>query len=149
MPTYDTYFELLPQSVQGAQRGTFAYGYAKHIGVSGFQKLINKWVKAFLTAQGTDLSNRDYGTHFANLVGANITDRTDIQQVAHTAVAKATADINAIQAQYPPEDTREILHSARLTSLIFEDNSTVSVYVLLQNQAGKRLKVILAGEAGA
>jgi hypothetical protein len=146
--TYDTYFELLPVADQSAQRGTFTYGYKKHIGVTGFQKLINKWVKAFLTERGTDLSSRDYGTQFASLIGSNITDRADIQQVAHTAVAKASADINAIQAQYPPDDDPETLHSAQLQSLIFEDNSSVSVYVLLQNQAGKRLQIILAGKVG-
>lgn len=147
--TYDTYFELLPENEQGVQRGTFTYGYNKHIAVAGFQKLINKWVKAFLTTEGTDLSNRGYGTPFPNLIGGNVTDREDIQQVTHTSVAKATADLESIQAQYPPEDASEILHSAKLQSIIFEDNSSVSVYVLLKNQAGQQLQVILAGQVGA
>jgi len=150
MPTtYDTYFELLPASEQKAQRGTFTYGYKKHLGIAGFQKLINKWTKAFLTEQGTDLSRRLYGTQFPSLIGSNVTDRLDVQQIAHTAVAKATQDVLGIQARFPPEDAQEILHSVQLTSLIFEDNSSVSVYVLLQNQAGKRLQIILAGKVGA
>jgi phage baseplate assembly protein W len=146
---YDTYIELLPEDVQSGTGGTFTYGYNKHIAVAGFQKLITWWVKSFMTAQGSDLSNRDYGTTFSSLIGSNVTDRVDIQQIVHTAVAKATLDIRSVQAQYPPTDEQEILHSAQLTALIFEDNSAVSVYVLLQNQAGKRLQIILAGEVGA
>ena len=147
MPTtYDTYFELLPEVEQGVQRGTFTYGYQKHIGIAGFQKLINKWIKAFLTEEGTDLSRRQYGTSFAGLIGSNVTDRADIQQIVYSSVAKATADINSIQSRFPPEDPTEILQSAELTSIIFEDNSSVSVYVLIQNQAGQRLQVILAGK---
>lgn len=144
--TYDTYFELLPQSAQGVQRGTFTYGYKRHIGVAGFQKLINRWVKAFMTTQGTDLSDRTWGTQFPDLIGSNITDRTDIQQIVQSSVSKATDDTRRIQAQYPSDDATELLQSAQLTSLIFEDNSSVTVYVLLQNQAGKRLQIILAGK---
>jgi hypothetical protein len=147
--TYDIYFELLPEAEQGPQRGTFTFGYKRTIAIAGFQKLINKWTKAFLTEQGTDLSRRNYGTQFPSLIGSNVTDRGDVQQVVHSAVTKATQDILDIQAQYPPDSSEEIIHSARLTSIIFEDKSSVSVYVLLQNQAGKRLQVILAGKVGA
>jgi hypothetical protein len=144
--TYDTYIELLPLDEQSLQRGTYTYGYNKHIAIRGFQKLINIWAKAFLTLEGSDLSDRDYGTPFSALIGSNISEQAEIQEITQSSVDKANTIVRARQAQNPPEDPRELLDSGSLTSLIFSgDNVGFEAYVLIKNQAGESLQVLFPG----
>lgn len=146
MSTYDTHIQLLPPEEQSATRGAFSYGYNKHIGIRGFQKLINQWAKAFLTLEGTDLSDRSYGTPFSALIGSNVTERSAIQETVRTSVDRANAIIRTMQARNPPADLREILASGALTSLIFTgDNVGFNAYVLIKNQAGESLQVQFPG----
>ena len=146
MSRFDTYIELLPPDEQSVQVGTFTYGYDKHIAIRGFQKLINKWAKAFLTLEGTDLSDRDYGTAFTALIGSNISSRRDIQEVVQSSVDKANEIIYEIQAEDPPDDAREILDVATLESLIFSpDGLGFDAFVRIKNQAGEVLQVLFPG----
>lgn len=143
-PTFDTYIELLPADKQGVQQGTYTFGFDKTIGVKGFQKLINRWAKAFLTLEGSDLSNRDYGTSFPALIGSNISDRGEIQEVVRASVAKANATLFAFQSQNPPENDREALSDAELVSLIFDaDGLGFEASVLITNQAGEALQLLI------
>lgn len=149
MPTYDTYIAPLPESEQSVVHGAYTYGYDRHIAVRGFQKLINRWAKAFLTLQGTDLSRRNYGTAFPALIGSNVTDRGDIQEIVQSSVDKATQDIQQLSADALETglefDSEELLDSAKLDALVFPDATGIAVYVTLQNQKGQRLQVLLAG----
>lgn len=144
MPTYDTYIELLPPDQQSVQTGTYTYGYVRHVGIKGFQKLINRWAKCFLTAEGTDLSDRNYGTAFINLVGSNITTRTDLAELVQLAVEKTNATIRRYQSERPSDDPRENLDDADLEALnISLARSEIEVYVRIRNQAGEVLRVQL------
>jgi len=146
MPVYDTYMELLPIDQQSPQRGTYTYGYVKHIAVSGFQKLINQWAKCLLTLEGTNLSDREYGTQFTALIGSNITNRRDLQEAVQLAVAAANAKIKSYQAEDPPDDDREILDAAVLTTLFIDpDGAGFQCSVRIRNQAGEVLQVLLPG----
>lgn len=144
MPRYDTYIELRPLAEQSVRSGTYHYGYKKTIAIKGFQKLINQWAKCFLTAEGTDLSDRSYGSPFSNLIGSNITSREDVADVVQIAVDKTNAKIQEYQAADPPVDPREILDDAELESIVFDTSGTgVEVYIRIRNQAGELLRVQL------
>jgi hypothetical protein len=144
MPRYDTYIELRPTEEQSVRSGTYQFGYTKPIAIKGFQKLINKWAKCFLTPEGTDLSDRTYGSPFPNLIGSNITSREDVSDVVQIAVDKTNVKIQEYQAADPPEDPREILDDAELESIVFDTAGTgVEVYIRIRNQAGELLRVQL------
>lgn len=144
MPTFDTYIELLPADQQSVQNGTYTFGYRKALGIKGFQKLINKWAKCFLTPEGSDLSDRTYGSPFPNLIGSNITTRGDVADVVQIAVDKTNAKIREYQAAKPPDDPRESLDDAELESLVFDTSGTgITVFIRIRNQAGELLRVQL------
>lgn len=144
MPTYDTYIELLPTDEQSVQSGTYRYGYTRHIGIKGFQKLINRWAKCFLTLEGTDLSDRRYGTAFSKLVGSNITVRSDLAGLVQLAVEATNATIRRYQSARPSDDPRENLDDADLEALnISVARAEIEVFVRIRNQAGEVLRVQL------
>jgi hypothetical protein len=144
MPLYDTYIELLPTEEQSVQAGTYTYGYSRHIGIKGFQKLINKWAKCFLTLEGSDLSDRRYGTAFISLVGSNITTRTDLVDLVQLAVDSTNNTIRRYQSKRPSDDPRENLDDANLEALnISLERAEIEVFVRIRNQAGEVLRVQL------
>lgn len=142
--TYDTYIELLPEADQLSTRKTYHYGFQKHIAIKGFQKLINKWTKHFLTTEGTHPSDRTYGTRVPLLIGSNVQSRRDILDVVQLAVAKTNSKIRSIQSAYPSEDPRELLDDATLDALEFSSDLTgIEIYVRIRNQANEVLRVSL------
>jgi hypothetical protein len=144
MSTFDTYIQLKPASEQVDGYATFIYGFQKHIGIRGFQKLINKFLKTLMTLEGTDLSDRSNGTRFPALIGSNVTSAQDLQDIVSTAVSKAEATLFRYQSMDPSDDPEDILQSAKMTSLVVDDNGAgFEVTILLKNQAGRALQFIL------
>ena len=112
------------------------------------QKLINKYLKTLMTLEGTDLSDRMGGTRFPALIGSNVTSVQDLQDIVATAVTKAEATIIRYQSLEPSDDPEEILQSAKMTSLVVDDNGVgFEVSILLKNQAGRSLQFILPTRA--
>jgi hypothetical protein len=144
MPTFDTHIQLLPASNQTLQTGTYTYGFSKHIGIKGFQRLITHYMKALLTLEGTDLSDRDYGTRFPALIGSNVTATADIQEIVTSAAAKAESTVIARQAKNPDLTADERLASAVVTSIIFDpDGLGFDATIYLKNKAGVGLQFLL------
>jgi len=143
MKKYDTHIELAPAKGDLApQGGMMRYGFKRHIGVVGFQKLINKWLKALLTEEGTDLSNRDYGTGFSSLIGANVSGRRDIQAAVEFAVDKATQDIKNYQADQQLTDMSEMLEEAVILAITTSPSGAeIAVRVQLKNSANESVKI--------
>jgi len=148
LSTFDTHIQLKPAAEQTTGYGTFVYGFNKHIGIRGMQKLINKYLKTLMTLEGTDLSDRMGGTRFPALIGSNVTSVQDLQDIVATAVTKAEATIIRYQSLEPSDDPEEILQSAKMTSLVVDDNGVgFEVSILLKNQAGRSLQFILPTRA--
>ena len=144
MPTFDTHIQLLPASQQTVQTGTYTYGFSKHIGVKGFQRLITHFAKALLTLEGTDLSDRDYGTRFPAIIGSNVTSTADVREIVVSSVAKAESTLVKRQAKNPDLNLDERLQSAVVTSIIFDaDGLGFDAYIYLKNQAGVGLQFLL------
>lgn len=142
---YDTYFEFTPVEVQQTRGGSVVQlGFSKSVGISGFQKTINKWIKALLTERGTDVLDREYGTDFVRLIGSNVTSQSDIQTIIEDSVNKATDDVKRHQRQYPPENDNEAFSDAVIQSIVFSSDSTrIDVAVLIENVAGTTLRTLI------
>ena len=143
MTRYDTYIELVPASLQrDISHGVMRYGFSRHLGVSGFQKIISQWLKALMTLQGSDVTDRDYGTVLPNLIGSNITTESDIQSTIEMCVDKATQDILRYQADKNVSSATELLASATLTALFFRpEEGAVDVRIVIENQAGDSIRI--------
>lgn len=142
MPTFDTYIDLIPEDEQQLTRKTFRYGFRRHIAVKGFQKLINKWVKCFLTLKGTDLSDREYGTLFSQLIGSNVTSRRDIVEAVQISVEECNDVIFRLQSARLSDDPAELLDDAELTALtVTPDGTGFEAFVRIRNQAKQTLSV--------
>jgi hypothetical protein len=89
MANYDIHFQLVAKEKQIGGK-FFSFGFKSAIGVAGPQKLINRWLKTFLTPKGSDPYDLSIGTNFYNLIGSNISTFQDIKD----ALALAVEDCN-------------------------------------------------------
>lgn len=148
MATYDIHYMLDPAAEQVGSGGrVYTFRYARALAVKGPQKLVNRWIKCFLTEKGSDLLNPLYGTGFPALIGSNVSRQQDFTD----AVAVAMADCNTQIAAYdnlnlPPADER--LKSAILTSVSPRGDIGYDVYITISNQAGSTTGLIIPGSAG-
>ncbi|MAG64687.1 MAG: hypothetical protein CMK74_02265 [Pseudomonadales bacterium] len=112
MPKYDHHFQgKTPSTVQNFK--FFTSGFKRTVGVRGLQKLINQWLKLFMTTKGSDPLHLQRGTSFPDLIGSNIVTLSDVQDVVLLAIQDCNAQLSAIQQKNPP-DTDEQLGSATL-----------------------------------
>lgn len=138
---YDVHFQLLP-GLQQTSGKLFSFGYKAAIGVAGPQKLINRWMKVFLTPKGSDPFDRNSGTGFSALLGSNITNRRDVVDAIVLALEDCNAQIRAMDRRsMPPEDER--LKAAVLTSVEDAGNSGFEIYISVSNAAGLTVAVPL------
>lgn len=146
MPKYDTYIELVPvEKQEGAATAVMRYGFDRTIGIDGFQKVVNQWLKAFLTEEGTQPGDREYGTMFPRLIGSNIGDLSDVREIVELSVDSANSDIRRYQASQNIDDPTEIFDTARITSFVSDPQSAsgIEIYIRLKNQAGEAIQVQL------
>lgn len=141
MPRFDIHFQALTAQEQADTFKFVGFTYNPAIGVSGFQMLINHWLKCFLTPRGTDPTDASYGTEFTNLVGSNVAV-ADAQDVVRIAIDECNTQVAAFQTNDTTLVPRERLASAVLTRFIPQPSAPgFDVYVELRNQAGERLTV--------
>lgn len=147
MATYDIHFMLDPAAEQiGAGGRVYTFLYARALGVKGPQKLVNRWVKCFLTEKGSDLLNPSYGTGFPALLGSNVSRQQDFTDAVAVAMADCNTQITAYDTlNLPPLDER--LSAALLTSVSARSDDGYDVYITIKNQAGSTTGIIIPGSA--
>jgi hypothetical protein len=135
MPTFDVHFQPMESSLQLQGKG-YSFGYTSPIAVAGPQKLINRWVKCFLTARGSDPHNKTYGTLFPTLYGSNITSYQDLADAIHVSVDDCNQQIaTQDRVNQAPDDER--LQAGAVEQII--PNSAgdgFDVYISVTNVAG-------------
>lgn len=147
MPRYDIHFQALTTEEQARTFKFVGFTYNPTIGVSGFQMLINQWLKCFLTPRGTDPTDGAYGTDFTKLVGSNLAVE-DAQDVSRIAIEDCNTQINSFQTGDTSLLSSERLASATLTRFIPDTSAPgFTVYVEIKNQAGERLQVNIPAAA--
>lgn len=145
MPSaFDIHFQLQSDLSQGRE-AVFTFAYTSAVGVRGFQKTINQWMKCLLTPKGTDPVDRTYGTDFADLLTSNTFSATDVVERATLAIDDCNAQVLAFQktqtvAALPNE---ERLASASILSVEETDTSAFAVYVLLKNVLNQGVQYVL------
>ena len=141
MDTYDIHFEVLPPDQQ-RQGKPFSFVYARAAGVKGAQKLVNRWLKCFLTKKGSDPISPSYGTGFSGLFGTNIGDLRALKGSIELFIDDCNTQIRALDIKNrPPAD--EKLASAALASLTPTGDSGIEVYIHIRNTAGTLATVAL------
>ncbi len=134
MAKYDIHIQpVLASEVTGLQ--CYEFGYAAALKVDGFQSLINRWAKTLLTPRGSNPIDREEGTNFTNMVGANI---ARVSTGVRDLVALEIEDANEQVRQQDVDGFRqesERLQSGELHAFT-ESAAGFDVWVLLKNQAG-------------
>ena len=127
MSTYDTYLSPFERN---AERKPISFGTASVAAVTGMSKLAQAFVKALLTTQGTDLSDRTYGTDFASLRGSNITDQASLQAIIVQAVSGAEEQVKARYNTRPnePRLLRAVIDSVTYNTTAGSVDVRVSLY---------------------
>lgn len=141
---FDIHFQIRTAAdSNGEKLFTFAYASAK--GVRGFQKTVNQWLKCLLTPKGSDISARDYGTDFPDLIGTNTFNSSDVSERVLLAVEDATSQVLAFQraqsAVSLPNEER--LASASVARVEQSSVTEYTVYVVLKNVLNQGVKYAL------
>jgi hypothetical protein len=132
---YDVHIETLNEDqVAGVKFLTFG-DYKKSLGVKGFQKMVNRFIKCLMTPLGTDLSDKEYGTILADSLGNNVDPGAAYSLVAQSVVA-AENKIQEYDTLYEfPDDER--LGSVQVDNVVTDPSSFgVLITLRLRNVAG-------------
>ena len=148
MPTYDVHFQ--PVSADQTYRAkAFTFGFKTSLKVTGFQALVNRWAKTFMTPKGSDLLHPSEGTTFASLINANAPRNqiSQVQDVIIISIDDANAQIHAqdLVGVYTPDEMLQTAHMVGYQSTA--TGESVDVWVEITNLAGTSLTLRLADMA--
>lgn len=138
---YDVHYQILPADQQQSAR-VFGFGFVSAVGVRGPQKLVNRWLKCFMTPQGTDSFDPSYGTGFANLIGSNIQSTADIIDVVTLAIQSCNEQIRAFETTNLTP-TEERLGTATISQILEDGVDGFQVWINISNAAGLQMPVLL------
>ena len=138
---YDIHFQILPADQQTSER-VYGFGYTSAVGVRGPQKLINRWLKCFMTPQGSDPFSPTYGTGFTDLIGSNIQSTSDVIDVVSLAMQECNEQIREFETtNSTPLDER--LASATILQILEDGDDGFQIWVGITNAAGLQTPVLL------
>lgn len=132
--TYDIYYALLTEEQQTTGK-LFSFVFQSAVGVRGPQKMMNRWLKCFMTTKGTDPTDLDYGTGFNALFFSNVSQIKDIQDMVSVYIDDCTTQIKAFDRKYAIAPD-ERLQSAVLENILPDGEDGVVIRVVLRNQSG-------------
>jgi hypothetical protein len=145
MTTYDLHFQLLdPAEIASGTGGKlFTFGFRRPIGISGPQKLFNRWVKTLLESQGSYPLRRTRGTGFGTLIGSNIEQMADMEATVHLYIDAANEQVKAAdrQSRWLTDDERLSDGHVRTFNVVPPDGFDVTVELI--TISGKRLVSLL------
>ena len=140
IPTYDFYFEAVPEGHTGFK--FFTRKYDRAIAVTGVAKLLNTWTKMFLTVKGSDPTNLDGGTDFAKLMGSNIESQQDLRDVTLLSISDCNAQIKSIQRMNPVEDSA-MLQDATLLNFEQASPDRIDVWIGITNMQNTSATILV------
>ena len=139
--TWDIHFQPIPEDqVRGFK--TFTFGFRSALVVTGYQSLINRWLKTFFTPKGSELLHSGDGTTLAMLIGGNIGSQEAARDLAIRAVEETNEQVQAqdIAGGFSEEES---LESAVITRMEPQAEGGLEIWVTIQNTAGKQLEIHL------
>lgn len=124
------------------------FDFADVITVTGFQALMNRWLKTFLTPKGTDPVDKSRGTEFAYLRGSNVSGKLSLQPLLTEYVEDASAQVRAADRKSPKLPPESRLRTAAIIQIVELDKTRVEFWVELTNDAGLRMNVLIPYKVG-
>lgn len=143
MPRYDLHFDLVNPLDQEARGAAFDLNATRPTAIRGPQKLLNRYVKAFLTTQGSNPLHRKDGTDFTSLVQGNVEDPEDVQAALLLMIDDAADQIKAVDQRSPWLDNDERLRAANLTIFRQIGPTRFEVHIELTTTSGARVTALL------
>lgn len=142
MPRYDLHIQLVDPSEQtfGAN---FSFGVANPILVTGFQALVNRWMKIFMTPKGSHPVRRTEGTEFPYLFGSNVVDIPSLEACVSEYLDDASAQVQAVDKASPNLPAEQRLRAATLIQFNAIGPTQIEFWVEITNQAGQRMRVLI------
>ena len=141
MALYDFYFQGVPEEELVGFK-FFTRQFNRTIAVRGINKLLNLWVKIFLTPTGTDPTNLERGTEFPRLFGSNITSMLDVRDVVLLSIDDCNKQIFNLQRIATP-DIDETLRTAVLQQFLQISADRIEVYVGITNLKNEEATVLV------
>jgi len=140
--TFDIHYEGLNiNQVAGIRAVTFG-SYPRVLGVRGVQKMVNRYLKAILTPKGTNLSDRDYGTHLAAALGNNV-DLSTLGALSARAVTDAENKVREYDSEYGTDDDERLARVELEGTMIDEGGPGVLLSILLENVSGVKVRMLI------
>lgn len=138
---FDIHYQILPEEQQLSAR-VFGFGFVSAVGVRGPQKLINRWLKCFMTPQGSDPFDRTYGTGFPYLIGSNIQSTANVIDIVTLAIQDCSTQIRAFETtNLMSADER--LGSVSILQILEDGAAGFQIWLGITNAAGLQTPVVL------
>lgn len=142
MARYDLHIQLIDPSQQ-VYGSNFSFGLESPILVTGFQSLINRWMKTFMTPKGSHPVRRQEGTEFPYLIGSNVRDLGSLEATVAEHIDDANQQVVAVDRISPLLTKNQRLRSGALKQFNVVGTSGIEFWVELTNQANERLQVLI------
>lgn len=142
MARYDLHIQLVDPAEQ-TYGANFSFGLNAPIQVTGFQALVNRWLKIFMTPKGSHPVRRQEGTEFPYLIGSNIADIPSLQATIAEYIDDATQQVQTVDRASPLLTSNQRLRSATLRQFNAIGASSIEFWVELNNEAGQRMQVLI------
>ena len=142
MSKYDVHFQPTQPGYNQGQK-VFTFGFTAALKVTGFQSLVNRWLKIFFTPRGSDPLDLTSGTSFANMVGGNYSGYAELQSELIMSIEDTNDQIRQqdLRRMGPADEQLQAASIQRLS--LSEAGSHVEVWVRIQYLAGTTLVVHL------
>lgn len=137
----DLHIQLIDPSAQTA-RSLFTFGPSPR-GITGVQKLANRWLKIFMTRKGSHPIRKDEGTEFPNLVSGNFSDLASVEVDVLEAIDEANEQLRASDRRSPTRPANERILAASLVQFVQLPPSGVEFWVELTNVARERIPILI------
>lgn len=143
MARYDLHLQPLAPSVQRARRRPIGFGYTPALAVSGFQAMMDQWMRIFLTAKGSDPCDRNMGTGAADLIGSTVSPENSLE-ILRSCMEDCSAQVRRFQATQLRKPATELLENAEMVRAeASAAGPGVAVWIRITNRAGTSEVVLL------
>ena len=147
---YDLHFHLTDPSEQSNGKFfTFGPSGQRVLGVSGVQKLVNRWVKIFMERRGSAAFSRSRGTYFGTLIGSNVDRLADLETVVRLYVDDANSQIKEFDDRSDRLTDDERLRDATVLRFNVIEPDGIELWVEITAISGRRLAALLPITVGS
>ena len=108
----------------------------------GFYKSVMMWLKCLFTEEGTDISDPEYGTPLATLIGGNVASSQGAQNSALESINMATIKLREYQTvkPIPPEEN---ITNVSILGIVSPSPDVLELRVSIHNAANESMSLRL------